>query len=140
MKNGNTFDVGNMFSGLQSQIDAQMQVATGMSLTVYRCAAFYALVAGVILFGYKLLVVYLTLKRASGQRETPELLRIASSIAVILVLPYGTGAWIVDTLFERTRFRITVTTIYVTLLLLSAYLGFFVLRASNKLNFSIPSF
>ena len=140
MNNGTSLDLGGMFSGLQSQLDAQVRMATGMSLTFYRIAAFYALAAGILLLGYKLFVVYSTLRRTSDQREVPDLLRVAVHIAVILVLPYGLGAWIVDTISLRSRFRVTVTTIYVTLILLGGYLSFFMMRLSNKLDFSIPTF
>ena len=113
---------------------------TGLSTDAFKMVSIYALTAGYLLFLYKVYIAYLTLRRTSSSADTPEILRAAICTALILALPYGVGAWLVDTVHERSRVRATITTVYVTLTLIGGYIMYFTMQVSNKLDFSIPSF
>lgn len=114
--------------------------AMGMNFSLMRWIAVYLQVAGFCLFLYKLYVAYLTLKRASSLTETADLLRAAMALAVILVLPYGTGAWLVDTLAEKTRWRNPAAVTLAFIVLIFAWYGFFFSGFATKIDFAVPSF
>lgn len=112
----------------------------GINFSLMKWVGIYLQVAGFCLFLYKLYMAYLTLKRASGLSEVPDLLRAGMALAVVLVLPYGTGAWLVDILAEKTRWRNPVGVTLAFIVLVFAWYGFYFSRLASQMNFSVPSF
>lgn len=139
-----TFDIGRdiseMMKGVHSQLDTEIKAVTGLSPTALRWLSVYVQLAQVFLFGYKLYIAYLTLRAAKLTAETAAILRSGMALAVVLVLPYGVGAWIVDRLNERTKLNMVAGTLLVSLAIILGCMAFRMMRFSGTFDLKMMSF
>lgn len=121
-----------------SQLESLVSAATGVNYTALRLISGYLIFAGCILFAYKLYVALLILKATQKATDKTDVFRGVIAMAALLVLPYSTGAWLVDTVWERSKARIFVSVTYVTLILIGAYFQYISLAHSRSLHLDIP--